>query len=142
LIDQYDVDGKLTPESPQEKWLARSWLHLQMSAQGPVIGYKVWMNRTYAPEALVAANEFLTKEIKRVVGVLDSQLRRGKGPFLLGPKMLYADLVFVPHYLMLSLFVPGYDPAVEYPHFAAWLGRMKDQPSVKKIVAAKEELAK
>ncbi|KAL2177665.1 glutathione S-transferase [Thermothelomyces heterothallicus CBS 202.75] len=113
-----------------------------MSAQGPACDHKVWLNRTYAANDLDAANEYFTKDIKRVISVLDSQLRRRKGPFLLGPNISYADLTFVPHYLMRSLFVAGYDPAIEHPDFAAWSERLKSRPSVQKIVAVKEELAK
>jgi glutathione S-transferase len=100
------------------------------------------MNRTYAAEDLVAADEYFTKEIQRVVGVLDRQLQTRKGPYLLGANISYADLVFVPHYLMLHLFVPGYNPAPECPRFAAWLDGLKRRPSVQRIVAVKAALAK
>ncbi|KAM0669230.1 hypothetical protein ACQRIU_002792 [Beauveria bassiana] len=141
LIEQYDKDRKLSHESLQDKSLARAWLHLQMSAQAPVIGYKVWMGRTYDASQIVSANEFLTLEIKRVLGVLDKHLAKTGGPYLLGAKVTYADLAFVPHYMMLPLFVPGYDPATEYPHFAAWLAALKERPAVKKIAATKAALA-
>ncbi|KAM0741337.1 hypothetical protein ACQRIT_004194 [Beauveria bassiana] len=141
LIEQYDKDRKLSHESLQDKSLARAWLHLQMSAQAPVIGYKVWMGRTYDASQIVSANEFLTLEIKRVLGVLDKHLAKTGGPYLLGAKVSYADLAFVPHYMMLPLFVPGYDPATEYPHFAAWLAALKERPAVKKIAATKAALA-
>ncbi|EJP62797.1 Glutathione S-transferase 2 [Beauveria bassiana] len=141
LIEQYDKDGKLSHESLQDKSLARAWLHLQMSAQAPVIGYKVWMGRTYDASQIVSANEFLTLEIKRVLGVLDKHLAKMGGPYLLGSKVSYADLAFVPHYMMLPLFVPDYDPATEYPHFAAWLAALKERPAVKKIAATKAALA-
>ena len=45
-----------------------------MSAQGPACGYKVWMNRIYDAGQIVSANEYLTGEIKRVLGVLDGHL--------------------------------------------------------------------
>ncbi|KAM3482415.1 hypothetical protein MY8738_003951 [Beauveria namnaoensis] len=141
LIEQYDKDGKLSHESLQDKSLARAWLHLQMSAQAPVIGYKVWMGRTYDASQIVSANEFLTLEIKRVLGVLDKHLAKTGGPYLLGAKVSYADLAFVPHYMMLPLFVPGYDPATDYPHYAAWLAALKERPAVKKIAATKAALA-
>ncbi|KAM3457856.1 hypothetical protein MY3296_000929 [Beauveria thailandica] len=140
LIEQYDKDRKLSHESLQDKSLARAWLHLQMSAQAPVIGYKVWMGRTYDASQIVSANEFLTLEIKRVLGVLDTHLAKSGGPYLLGAKVSYADLAFVPHYMMLPLFVPGYDAAAEYPHFAAWLAALKERPAVKKIAATKAAL--
>ena len=111
-----------------------------MSAQGPACGYKVWMNRIYDAGQIVSANEYLTGEIKRVLGVLDGHLGTTGGPYLLGPNISYADLAFVPHYLMLSVFMPGYDPATEYPHFNAWLQRLKERPTVKKIVAMKAAL--
>lgn len=114
-----------------------------MSAQGPACGYKVWMNRIYDAGEIVSVNEYLTGEIKRVLGVLDSHLGTTGGPYLLGPNISYADLAFVPHYLMLSVFVPGYGPhdaAAEYPHFTAWLERLKERPAVKKIMAMKAAL--
>ncbi|KAJ3497542.1 hypothetical protein NLG97_g1821 [Lecanicillium saksenae] len=139
LVEQYDKDNKFVHETLQEKSLARAWLHFQMSGQAPVIGYKVWMGRTYEASQIVSANEFLTAEIKRVLGVLDKQIAKG-GPYLLGAKISYADLAFVPHYMMLPLFVPDYNPATEYPHFAAWLEKLTERPAVKKIAATKAAL--
>lgn len=112
-----------------------------MSAQAPAIGYKVWLGRTYEASEIVAGNEFLTVEIKRGLGVIDRQLAKNGGPYLLGAKVSYADLAFVPHYMMLPLFVPNYDPATEFPHFAAWLEMLKERPAVKKIAATKAALA-
>ena len=99
------------------------------------------MGRTYHPDELVAANEFLSKEIKRLIGVIDSHLRRSGGLYLVGDKVTYADLSFVPFTLVLGLFVPGYDPAPEYPFFALWLSRLMERPSVKKIIEVRASLA-
>ena len=41
LIDKYDKDGKLSytgPEDEKKKYLSKSWLHFQMSGQGPYFG--------------------------------------------------------------------------------------------------------
>ncbi|KAH9906349.1 glutathione-s-transferase [Xylariomycetidae sp. FL2044] len=140
LIEQYDQGSKLTHPSIQDKSLARSWLHFQMSAQGPACGYKVWMGRLYDAEKLGAPNEYLGNEIKRVIGVLDSHLAKTGGPYLLGSKCSYADLVFVPHFTVLSMFLPGYDPSMEYTHFDAWQRTLKERPAVKKVLATKAAL--
>ncbi|KAI1082139.1 glutathione-s-transferase [Whalleya microplaca] len=137
LVEQYDKDSKLSHSSVQERFLARSWLHLHASSPGPACGYKVWMGRLYKADQIGAANEYLGNEIKRVLGVINNHLAKTGGPYLLGSKCSYADLVFVPHYSMLTVFLPDYDPASEFPHFASWLGTLKERPVVKKVLAAR-----
>jgi glutathione S-transferase len=38
LVDTYDKEKKLQYETPQEKYITKSWLHFQMSGQGPYFG--------------------------------------------------------------------------------------------------------
>ncbi|KAF2144837.1 uncharacterized protein K452DRAFT_324695 [Aplosporella prunicola CBS 121167] len=116
LIDQYDTDARLHRTSLQEKYLERSWLHLQMSAQGPSVGYKVWLSRLYPEDQVASATEYFTKEINRIIGVIDGHLTR---------------TAFIPMYLVLNIFLSGYDPA----------GELRTRPSVIKIAADKRLLA-
>ncbi|EKG09554.1 Glutathione S-transferase [Macrophomina phaseolina MS6] len=140
LIDQYDKDARLHRTSLRERYLERAWLHFQMSAQGPSCGSKVWLGRTYAEADVACALEYFTKEIKRIIGVLDEHLRRTGDPYLVGQMASYADLAFVPMYLMIDVFVPGYSPAEEFPYFGQWLDRLLARPAVQKVVADKKAL--
>jgi glutathione S-transferase len=38
LVETYDKEKKLSYESAQQKWSTKSWLHFQMSGQGPYFG--------------------------------------------------------------------------------------------------------
>ncbi|KAH7325627.1 glutathione-s-transferase [Stachybotrys elegans] len=142
LVESYDHKLVLTPVTFQERLLARSWMHFQMSSQGPACGFKVWINRTYAVEDTVVANEYLGREIKRIIGILDSHLKKTGNLYIVGSKISFADLVWVPHFLMLDVFLPGYNPGTEYPSFTSWLYRLKGRASVQSIQAAKSALAK
>ena len=78
-------------------------------------------------------------EIKRVTKVLDSALQ-GK-EYLVGNKLTYADLAFIPWYWRLE----GIDKegvgfkenlSKDNPAFGAWFKKMLDRPLVKKIYEA------
>ncbi|KAJ5658156.1 glutathione-s-transferase [Penicillium longicatenatum] len=144
LVDLYDSKSILTPSSLQDKYRARSWLHLQMSAQGPSCGYKLRMGQVYDAKELVAANDYLSKDIKRLMGVLDTHLRQSGGPYLLGPQVSYADLCYVPLYSMLPVFLPDYDVETQsdFPHFAAWWTKVVERPAVTKVMETRAALAK
>ena len=42
LMDTYDKDGKLHYTNSPEKFTQLSWMHFQMSGQGPYFGQKAW----------------------------------------------------------------------------------------------------
>jgi len=80
--------------------------------------------------------ERFQKEIKRVVGVIDAHLK-GKGtPYLIGDKVTYADLAWIPWFnLATKMLVPDWKYQEEFPQFDAWLTKLGDRDAVKKVYA-------
>ncbi len=69
------------------------------------------------------------KEVERVVGVLDGWLQNHK--FLVGDKLTYADLAFVPWGAAAAAFVSDLE---KYTAYNKWLGDMVARESVKKVM--------
>jgi len=133
LIETYDKSNKLSFSTSPEKFYCKQYLMFQMSGQGPYFGQGAWF-KNFHHEKLPSAIERYEKEVRRVVGVLDSVLKDKE--YLVGGKCTYADLVF----LTWSGLVPwllGESGAEEVknecPHYTAWIGRLMERPAVKKV---------
>lgn len=137
LIDTYDKDASLHSTTLPEKYLEQSWLHFQMSGQGPYYGQKAWFTYFHPEKNLTSAIDRYANEIKRVVGVIDRHLQKSGKPYLVGDRVSYADLAFVPWHMALGFLVPDWDYAKEAPHFAKWNQSLLDRPAVKKIAEEK-----
>lgn len=139
LIEQYDQDKTLTYTALKEKHLLNQWLMFQMSGQGPYFGQAGWFNVLH-PEKLPSAIERYTNETKRVLGVLDRSLE-GKS-WLVGDKMTYADLAFVPwndrlDFVILATPEQKFDG---FPNVKAWHERMTSRPSWKRAMEKRDKL--
>ncbi|KAL2107263.1 hypothetical protein VUR80DRAFT_5467 [Thermomyces stellatus] len=141
LIERYDTSHKLSfPRGSNEAELARQWLFFQATGQGPYYGQAVWFHK-YHPEDVASAKERYTKEIQRVTGVLDGwlakqEVREGSdGPWLVGGKLSYADLAYIPWQVMArgSLGIEFYN-VEEYPHVKGWMERMTARESARKAM--------
>ncbi|KAK4152237.1 glutathione S-transferase [Chaetomidium leptoderma] len=146
LIERYDKDQKLSfAPGSNEAYHAKQWLFFQTSGQGPYYGQAVWFT-TYHPEKLESAVDRYIGEIKRVTGVLEGQLARQKeefggkagfeGPWLVGNKLSYADLAFVPWQAVAEKRLGGdgqYSQA-DFPLVTEWLAKLKARESVKKAM--------
>lgn len=135
LIETYDKDAKLTYTTVPEKYFLNQWLMFQMSGQGPYFGQAAWF-RVFHAEKLPSAIERYVKEIERVIGVLDGWLAKSEHGVLVGDKITYADLAFVPW----ASSVPRLDADKsidmdKYPAYSKWLAGMLARESVKKILA-------
>ncbi|KAF2873784.1 glutathione S-transferase [Massariosphaeria phaeospora] len=96
LVEQYDKEGKLTYESLRRKNEERQWLMFQVSGQGPYFGQAGWFTVLHA-EKIPSAISRYTNEVRRILGVLDGHLAKTGTGYLVGDKLTYADLVFVPY---------------------------------------------
>jgi glutathione S-transferase len=137
IIEQYDVDRRLTYDTLQEKHLLNQWLQFQMSGQGPYYGQCGWFQHLHH-EKFPSAVERYANEIKRVIGVTEIVLAK-KGPeeqWLVGNKMTYADMAFAPWNFRLSeVLLQSWDEVWEgAPHTRAWHERMVELPSWKRIM--------
>ncbi|KAF4313874.1 putative glutathione s-transferase protein [Botryosphaeria dothidea] len=137
LIETYDKEEKFHYSTSPEKWLQKSWLHFQMSGQGPYFGQKYWFLRSHS-EKVPSAIERYSNEIKRVTNVLNSHLKKQGTPYLIGDKFTYADLAWIPWQNIYSVIADDWDWQTECPEFAAWHKRMNERPAVKSVYAKKE----
>lgn len=152
LVERYDSEQhRLSfPRGTHEAALARQWLFFQVSGQGPYYGQSVWFQK-YHSEKVHSAIERYVKEINRVTGVLEGHLAKqkgnvaesgetgGDGPWLVGDRISYADLAFVPWQAMLDRI--QFDPEVKekydlnkFPNVKKWLGNMLARPAVTKAL--------
>ena len=141
LIDKYDKDHKLSfPSGSNEAQLARQWLFFQATGQGPYYGQAVWFTK-YHHEELPSAKERYVKEINRVTSVLEGWLAKQEvtagsdGPWLVGGRLSYADLAFIPWQLVANIFKDAGYNIDEYPLVKNWLERMTAREAVKKTHA-------
>jgi glutathione S-transferase len=151
LIERYDTaePRKLSfvPRSPEAEH-ARQWLYLQATGQGPYYG-QAWWFLNYHPEKVPSAVERYVNEAKRLTGVLEKWLAKqkdehasglGDGPWLVGNKMSYADLAFIPwqrgaHTAFID---HGFD-LEKFPNVVDWFSRMTSHPIVKKTMDREAE---
>jgi glutathione S-transferase len=154
LIERYDTNEprklSFTPGSAEAE-LARSFLYLQVSGQGPYYGQAFWF-KIYHSEKIPSAVERYVNEAKRVTGVLDKWLAKqkeankdvGDGPWLVGNKLSYADLAFIPWQLSArkTLADAGFN-IDEYPNEKEWYERMTSKKAIKDVMdSAAEQMAK
>ncbi|KAK4105366.1 glutathione S-transferase [Parathielavia hyrcaniae] len=144
LIETYDTDRKISfAPGSHEAYLAKQWLFFQTTGQGPYYGQAVWFTR-YHPEKLPSVQTRYFNEMKRVTAVLEGHLAKQKeehgakdgfdGPWLVGNKLSYADLAFVPWQRYVAGIIKGagqeFDEA-EYPLVTEWVAKMSGRESVK-----------
>lgn len=147
LVDRYDTSRRLSFEpGTHDFYLAKQWLHFQMSGQGPYYGQLVWFKKFHA-EQVPSAVERYAKEVNRVTGVLEGWLEKQAGlygeedgPWLVGGKLSYVDLAFVPWQR-----IPGAVVGVEdfdlqrFPLVKGWLDRMMEREGVRVGVEGEKE---
>ncbi|KAF2837143.1 glutathione S-transferase [Patellaria atrata CBS 101060] len=134
LVETYDKEGKFTYTTSPEKYLLKSWLAFQISGQGPYFGQAAWF-MFFHPEKLPSVIERYQNEIKRVIGVFERHFKRKGTEYLVGDKVTYVDLAFIPWNSGISGFlVKDWDWRSEHPLTAAWHEKLMSRPAVKKIL--------
>ncbi|KAJ6115809.1 hypothetical protein N7523_006226 [Penicillium sp. IBT 18751x] len=154
LIERYDTEEprKLSfPKFSAEAEAARSFLYFQTTGQGPYYGQAYWFVN-YHSEKIQSAVDRYVNEAKRVTGVLEACLAKqkeadkdniGDGPWLVGNKISYADLSFIPWQrgAFGALADTGFK-AEDFPLVGDWLQRMYAQKGVQAVLdSADEQLA-
>ncbi|KAK7750069.1 hypothetical protein SLS62_008062 [Diatrype stigma] len=140
LAEEYDKDGRLSYLSGKEKHHINQWLHFQVSGQGPYFGQASWFQFLH-PEKVPSALERYQKEMTRVLGVLDVALE-GK-QWLVGDRMTYADLAFVPYNAAVPIILGWADDVEQFkdhPNMKAWHERMVSLPSWRKAMELRSRL--
>lgn len=143
IIEKYDADKRLTYDTSNERHLCNQWLHFQMSGQGPYYGQAGWFQHLHK-EKIPSAVERYTNEIRRVLDVLENVLaaKSADQQWLVGNKMTFADMSFVPWNFRLSeVLVQSWDEVWEgKPHVRAWHERMIELPSWKRSMETRARL--
>lgn len=87
----------------------------------------------FHPESVQSAKDRYAAEVRRILGVLDGVLSHQQ--WLVGDKLTFADLAFVPWNWLLDLIMatPGQNPVNEFPAVKAWHERMISRPAFKKM---------
>ncbi|PLB51337.1 glutathione S-transferase Ure2-like protein [Aspergillus steynii IBT 23096] len=141
LIEKYDKEHRLSfqPGTP-EFYHAKQWLYFQTTGQGPYYGQMTWFKKFHA-EKVPSAEERYINEIKRVTGVLESHLEKQRekfgddGVWLVGGKLSFADLAFIPWQRMTVMFLAKEEfDDEEFPIVKGWMKRMVDRELVKKTM--------
>ncbi|KAJ4295936.1 glutathione S- transferase, nitrogen catabolite repression regulator [Collariella sp. IMI 366227] len=138
LIERYDTDQKFSfAPGSNEAFLAKQWLFFQVSGQGPYYGQAVWFARHH-PEKF---------QNKRVTDVLEGHLKKQReeyggtegfnGPWLVGNKLSYADIAFVPWQWYAGKFFgeePGQYDVDKFPVVKGWLEKLMARESLAKVM--------
>ncbi|UKZ72454.1 hypothetical protein TrVFT333_000083 [Trichoderma virens FT-333] len=129
LIDAYDDHNILHYNSSPEKHLTRCWEHFQMSGQGPYFGQMVWYT-TFHHEILPSVIERYGSEIKRFLGVIDAHLDSQETDYLVGDRVTYADIMFLPYCKGLATVIyPDLDTS-QWKNYTAWVDRISSRPAI------------
>ncbi|RVX67694.1 hypothetical protein B0A52_07817 [Exophiala mesophila] len=151
LKRQYDTDNVLgaVDSSEQAKADLEAWEYLLVTTLGPFTGQVVWFKSVpiccvkrdlprslttvryyHQPKNDDAAARYI-KQVYRVYGVVEAQLKRSGGETILPGKFTTADIHYIPWmrssaYIGLSL--------AEYPLLERWTKIMFDKPEVKRAL--------
>lgn len=109
-----------------------------MSGQGPYFGQLIWFVR-YHPEKVQSAIDRYAKEIKRVTGVIDAHLKKQKSEYLVGDKLTYADLMFIPWAVTAQSLGKEVVDLSGFEAYDAWMERLTSRPSAAKIIKERQE---
>ncbi|KAI1496200.1 glutathione S-transferase [Biscogniauxia marginata] len=125
LIEQYDTKNTLT--------------YTTFNGQGPYYGTAGWFLHLHS-EKVPSAIERYTNQVTRVLGVLNGYLEGRK--WLVGDKMTYADMAFVPwnERVDTSLGVPEPEKFNGFPNVKAWHERMTSRKSWKNAMETRARL--
>lgn len=139
LIETYDKENKFNYTSGQEKWAQKSWLHFQMSGQGPYFGQSAWFIHFHPEKNITSAIDRYNNEIKRVTGVIEAHLKKTGKPYLIGDKLSYVDLAWIPWYrITFGFMMPDWNAKEEFPVFYKWFEGLAERPSFKTVSAKPE----
>lgn len=116
--------GKFLPAGDRAKYEVLQWLMFQMGGVGPMLG-QTHHFRIYAPEKIDYAINRYTNEAKRLYGVMDRQLTKGR--YIAGDEYTIADIAIFPW--LRSWQNQGIDWS-DYPSLKKWFDELSARPAV------------
>ena len=126
--------GRFFGADTRQKVTVNQWLMWQMAGLGPMSG-QYGPFTVYAPEKIPYAIDRYTREVQRLLGVLDGQL--AKHAYVAGEDYSIADMAIHP-------WVNAYDKAPldmsPYPHLQRWHADLAARPAVQRAYALKTQV--
>lgn len=117
--------GLLMPKNERGQWIAKQWLMFQMGNIGPMWGQQGHFI-IYAPEPVPYAIERYTKEILRLLDVMNLRLRDAE--YLAGDYTI-ADIATYP---WIATYERRDISIEEFPHVERWLHAIAARPAVQR----------
>ena len=121
--------GKLMPKSAREMWITREWVMFQMASFGPMWGQHGHFTH-YAPEKVPYAIDRYTKEVLRLLDVINFRLKEVE--YLAGDEYTIADVATYPWAITYSR--REIDIAA-FPHVERWLAAVGGRGAVQRGMA-------
>ena len=126
--------GRLLPSDPRARSTAIQWLTWQVAGLGPMGGQASHFMR-YAPEQIPYAIERYSKELARLLAVLERRL--GEAEYLGGDEYSIADIAVWPGRAAAGLM--NIDIA-KYPNTHRWFGTIEARPAVRRAMGGDKAL--
>lgn len=126
--------GRLLPADPRARSVAIQWLTWQVAGLGPMGGQASHFLR-YAPERIPYAVERYTREVGRLLQVLERRLADVE--YLAGPEYSIADVAVWPGRAVSAL--NGVD-AERYPATERWVRAIAERPAVQRGLSAERAI--
>ncbi len=120
--------GLLMPKDERGQWITKQWLMFQMGNIGPMWGQQGHFI-IYAPEKVPYAIERYTKEILRLLDVMNLRLRDAE--YLAGDYTI-ADIATYP---WIATYERREVSIEEFPHVKRWLDAVAARPAVQRGMA-------
>lgn len=117
--------GQLLPKDPRQRSVAIQWLTWQVAGLGPMGGQAAHFVR-YAPEKIPYAIERYTKELDRLMQVLERRL--GEVEYLAGDEYSIADIAVWPGRSAAGTL--SIDIQQQYPNVHRWFAKIAERPAV------------
>ena len=139
ILDQYDMDKRITFTTLPEQYHMKQWLQFQTTTQGPTLqGVFHWA----FVEANPQAHASYVQKVRHVLQVLNDELADKE--WLVGSKCSAADLSYVPFHSKLDFIMRDAKPDVEkeFPNVDAWFKRMVEREAVRKMMRDRDEVFK
>ncbi len=126
--------GRFFGNDVRQKVAVNQWLMWQMGGLGPMTGQYGHFT-VYAPEKIAYAIDRYTREVQRLLGVLDRQLAHHA--FVAGEEYSIADMAIYP-------WINAYDSApldmTPYPNVQRWHAAIAARPATARAYALKQQV--
>ena len=127
--------GRFLPQDPRDRSTTLQWLFWQMAGLGPMTGQYGHFD-VYAPEKIAYAIDRYTREVQRLLGVLDKRLA-GRA-FIVGDEYTIADMACYPWIDPYKSAPMDLEP---YPEIRRWRDAIAARPATKRAYAWTKQIS-